>query len=141
MTGIVRNVVDFGAFVDIGLKESALLHRSKLFLQYGQDPMSVLNAGQSIPVTVVSLDKERGRVGVGLQRTYYSNNNRSENNTNQNNNNNNNNDDNIDIPKMKKERYDSHSTSSDSKKRKDNNSEKTDRNTTEANKKSKYEGK
>ncbi len=59
LSGTVRNVVDFGAFVDVGLKHDGLLHRSRL-------PRGVaLQVGDVIEVVVVEVDKERGRVGLG----------------------------------------------------------------------------
>ncbi len=59
LVGTVRNVVDFGAFVDIGVKHDALLHRSQL--PHG----TVLNVGDVIEVEVNSVEAERGRIGVG----------------------------------------------------------------------------
>jgi uncharacterized protein len=59
LSGTVRNVVDFGAFVDIGVKQDGLLHRS-------QTPRgTVLSVGDVIPVTIVSVEAERGRIGLG----------------------------------------------------------------------------
>ena len=57
--GTVRNVVDFGAFVDIGVKQDGLLHRSQLA------PGEILNLGDVIEVEILSVDKERGRISLG----------------------------------------------------------------------------
>lgn len=58
LSGTVRNVVDFGAFVDIGVKNDGLLHKSRL-------PRRVaLQVGDVIEVVVVEVDRERGRVGL-----------------------------------------------------------------------------
>ena len=59
LQGTVRNVVDFGAFVDIGVKQDGLLHRSQI--PHGQQ----LGVGDIIDVEIVTIDKERGRIGLG----------------------------------------------------------------------------
>jgi uncharacterized protein len=59
LAGTVRNVVDFGAFVDIGVKQDGLLHVSRL------PRGTVLHAGDIVQVEIVSIDKERGRIGLG----------------------------------------------------------------------------
>jgi uncharacterized protein len=61
LNGTVRNVVDFGAFVDIGVKQDGLLHRSQL------PRNTTLTVGDVIEVTILSIDKERGRIGLGWQ--------------------------------------------------------------------------
>ena len=58
LDGTVRNVIDFGAFIDIGVKQDGLLHRSQL--PYG----TVLNVGDIIPVEIASVEKERGRIAL-----------------------------------------------------------------------------
>ncbi len=60
LTGTVRNVVDFGAFVDIGVKQDGLLHRSQWIR--GQQPQ----VGQVIEVTILEVQKERNRISLGL---------------------------------------------------------------------------
>ncbi|MBZ0290227.1 MAG: S1 RNA-binding domain-containing protein, partial [Anaerolineae bacterium] len=57
--GTVRNVVDFGAFVDIGVKQDGLLHRSQI--PHGH----ILSVGDVIQVEILSVEKERGRIGLG----------------------------------------------------------------------------
>jgi uncharacterized protein len=59
LSGTVRNVVDFGAFVDIGVKQDGLLHRSQI-------PRGVsLGVGDVIEVEILNVDTERGRIGLG----------------------------------------------------------------------------
>jgi uncharacterized protein len=58
LMGTVRNVVDFGAFIDIGVKQDGLLHRSKML------PGTRYQVGQVIEVRVVNIDPERGRIGL-----------------------------------------------------------------------------
>jgi len=64
LEGTVRNVVKFGAFVDIGLKNDALLHISEISNKYIDDPSKVLAVGQIIKVRIKDVDKDRGRVGL-----------------------------------------------------------------------------
>lgn len=64
LEGTVRNVVKFGAFVDIGLKNDALLHISAISDEFVSDPGKVLSVGQIIKVRIKEIDKERGRVGL-----------------------------------------------------------------------------
>lgn len=62
--GTVRNVVKFGAFIDIGLKNDALLHISEISNKFIDDPSKVLSVGQIIKVRIKDIDKERERVGL-----------------------------------------------------------------------------
>ena len=62
--GTVRNVVKFGAFVDIGLKNDALLHISEISNKFVDDPSKVLSVGQIIKVKIKDIDKERERVAL-----------------------------------------------------------------------------
>lgn len=64
LEGTVRNVVKFGAFVDIGLKNDALLHISDISEKFIDDPSKVLSVGQIIKIKIKEVDKERGRVGL-----------------------------------------------------------------------------
>lgn len=59
LSGTVRNVVDFGAFVDVGVKQDGLLHRSQI--PSGED----LKVGDVLRVRILSVEKERGRIGLG----------------------------------------------------------------------------
>lgn len=65
--GTVNNVVDFGAFVDIGIKTNGLLHISKL-CKRGQHPSEVVAVGDVIDVEIVNVDVKRNRIGLGLKR-------------------------------------------------------------------------
>ena len=64
LEGTVRNVAKFGAFVDIGLKNDALIHISEIAEKFVSDPTKELSVGQIIKVKILSLDKERERVGL-----------------------------------------------------------------------------
>ncbi len=67
VTGKVKNVVDFGAFIDIGIKESALIHVSELSDRFVRDPMEVLKVGDVKEFTIISLDGARKRIGLSLK--------------------------------------------------------------------------
>lgn len=64
LSGTVRNVVDFGAFVDIGLKNDALLHISRMNVRRGTSPSQVLSVGDIIQVSIEEIDLEKKRVGL-----------------------------------------------------------------------------
>ena len=66
LTGTVRNVVDFGAFVDIGVGRDGLLHRSALGRRRFRHPQEVLSAGEIIEVKVTAVDLERERISLAL---------------------------------------------------------------------------
>ncbi|MDI6400430.1 Tex family protein [Balneolaceae bacterium ANBcel3] len=69
LEGTVRNVVDFGAFVDIGVKQDGLLHISQMSdTQKVKNPHDIVSVGDIIQVTVLSVDKERNRIGLGLKK-------------------------------------------------------------------------
>ncbi len=67
LEGTVRNVVDFGAFIDIGVKQDGLLHISKMADRKVEDPHEVVAVGDIITVKIESLDLERGRIGLVLE--------------------------------------------------------------------------
>jgi uncharacterized protein len=67
LRGTVRNVVDFGAFVDIGVKQDGLVHVSKMADRYVRNPLEVVSVGDVVEVTVISVDLERGRIGLSLR--------------------------------------------------------------------------
>ncbi|MGD2206747.1 MAG: helix-hairpin-helix domain-containing protein, partial [Anaerolineae bacterium] len=67
LKGTVRNVVDFGAFVDIGVKRDGLVHVSKMADRYVRNPFEVVSVGDVVDVTVVSVDLERGRIGLSMR--------------------------------------------------------------------------
>ncbi|MDR6227556.1 Tex family protein [Desmospora profundinema] len=66
LKGTVRNVVDFGAFVDIGLKNDGLVHISKMSQRFVQHPMDVVGVGDVVDVWVLSVDTERERVSLSM---------------------------------------------------------------------------
>jgi uncharacterized protein len=67
LKGTVRNVVDFGAFVDIGVKQDGLVHVSKMADHYVRNPLDVVSVGDVVDVTVISVDPERGRIGLSMR--------------------------------------------------------------------------
>ena len=66
LQGTVRNVVDFGAFVDIGVHEDGLVHISKLSKQRVNNPHSIVAVGDIVTVWVVEIDKKRQRIGLTM---------------------------------------------------------------------------
>src|SRR5690348_10246887 len=67
LQGTVRNVVDFGAFVDIGVKQDGLVHISEMADRYVKDPLTVVAVGQVVQVRVLKVDKQRGRVQLSMR--------------------------------------------------------------------------
>ena len=67
LRGTVRNVVDFGAFVDIGVKQDGLVHVSKMADHYVRNPLDVVSVGDVVDVTVISIDLDRGRIGLSMR--------------------------------------------------------------------------
>ena len=68
LPGIVTNVVDFGAFVDVGVHQDGLVHVSQLADRYVEHPSSVVRVGQRVSVSVVEVDVERKRIGLSMRR-------------------------------------------------------------------------
>ncbi len=68
LKGIVRNVVDFGAFVDIGVKQDGLVHVSQMADRYVKNPLEVVSVGDVVEVRVISLDPEQGRIGLSMKK-------------------------------------------------------------------------
>jgi uncharacterized protein len=66
LKGTVRNVVDFGAFVDIGVKQDGLVHVSRMAKKYVRNPHEVVSVGDVVDVKVISVDRERGRIGLSM---------------------------------------------------------------------------
>jgi len=66
LTGTVLNVVDFGVFVDIGLKDSGLVHISQLSNRYIKNPHDVVAVGNTVEVWVLEVDRERRRVSLTM---------------------------------------------------------------------------
>ena len=67
LTGTVRNVIDFGAFVDIGVKHDGLVHISELSDKYIKDPSEVVSVGDVVKVKVIKIDTERQKVGLSMK--------------------------------------------------------------------------
>ena len=68
MTGTVRNVVDFGAFVDIGVKQDGLVHVSQLSNKFIKNPMDVVSVGDEVEVKIIGLDMERGKISLSMKQ-------------------------------------------------------------------------
>ena len=68
LTGTVRNVLDFGAFVDIGLKSDGLVHISELSDKYVKHPLDIVRIGDIVTVRVIKIDRERGKVGLSMKQ-------------------------------------------------------------------------
>ncbi|MFA7499405.1 MAG: Tex family protein [Sulfurimonas sp.] len=67
VSGVVRNIADFGAFVDIGLKNDGMIHISKMSAKRVSHPLEVLSLNQYLPqIEVISIDEEKGKVGLSL---------------------------------------------------------------------------
>lgn len=67
VTGKIKNVVDFGAFVDIGLHETGLIHVSELSDNFVKDPMEVVKVGDVHEFTIIGLDMDRRRISLSLK--------------------------------------------------------------------------
>jgi uncharacterized protein len=68
LKGTVRNVIDFGAFVDIGVKQDGLVHVSRMADRYVRDPFGVVAVGDVVDVTVVDVDIDRGRIALSMRK-------------------------------------------------------------------------
>jgi len=68
LPGIVTNVVDFGAFVDVGVHQDGLVHVSQLADRYVEHPSHVVRVGQRVTVTVLDVDVERKRIGLSMRQ-------------------------------------------------------------------------
>ena len=68
VSGVVRNIADFGAFVDIGLKNDGMIHISQMSQKRITHPLEVLSVNQYLPrVEVISIDMEKNKVGLSLK--------------------------------------------------------------------------
>ena len=67
LTGTVRNVIDFGAFVDIGVKYDGLVHISEMSDSYVKSPSEVVSVGDIVKVKVIKIDQERKKVGLSMK--------------------------------------------------------------------------
>ena len=68
LPGIVTNITAFGAFVDIGIKQNGLIHASQMGVKGMADPSKILKLHQKVKVTVVSVDLDRARIGLRLEK-------------------------------------------------------------------------
>ena len=68
ITGTVRNVIDFGAFVDIGVHQDGLVHISELSDNYVKHPSDAVKVGQVVTVTVIGVDKKKNRISLSMRK-------------------------------------------------------------------------
>ena len=66
LPGIVTNITNFGCFVDVGIKENGLVHVSQLCREFVSDPTTVVSIHQHVQVKVISIDRERKRIGMTM---------------------------------------------------------------------------
>ena len=67
LTGTVRNVIDFGAFVDIGVKHDGLVHISEMADKYVRNPSEIVSVGDIVKVKVIGIDKEKQKVSLSMK--------------------------------------------------------------------------
>ena len=67
LTGTVRNVIDFGAFVDIGVKHDGLVHISQLSEKFVKNPSEIVSVGDIVKVKVLSIDQDRQKVSLTMK--------------------------------------------------------------------------
>ena len=67
LQGTVRNVVDFGAFVDIGVKQDGLVHVSQLSDSYIKDPMSAVSVGDTVKVRILEVDRDKQKIALTMK--------------------------------------------------------------------------
>ena len=67
LKGTVRNIVDFGAFVDIGVHQDGLVHISELSDRYVKHPLDVVKVGDIVNVKVLSIDEKRGKIALSMR--------------------------------------------------------------------------
>ena len=67
LSGTVRNVIDFGAFVDIGVKHDGLVHISEMSDKFIKNPSDIVSVGDVVKVKVIKIDKERQKVGLSMK--------------------------------------------------------------------------
>lgn len=68
LTGTVRNVIDFGAFVDIGVHQDGLVHISQICDRYIKHPSEVLSVGEDVKVVVLSVDEKKNRISLSMKQ-------------------------------------------------------------------------
>ncbi|MBQ8403813.1 MAG: helix-hairpin-helix domain-containing protein, partial [Clostridia bacterium] len=67
LNGVVRNVIDFGAFVDIGVHQDGLVHVSEICKKFIKHPSEVLSVGDHVRVKIKTIDKKKGRIGLTMK--------------------------------------------------------------------------
>lgn len=67
LTGTVRNVIDFGAFVDVGVKHDGLVHISEMSDKYVKNPSEIVSVGDIVKVKVIAIDMERQKVKLSMK--------------------------------------------------------------------------
>lgn len=67
LQGIVRNVTDFGAFVDVGLHNDGLVHKSQMADYFVQNPIDVVKVGQQVEVRVLDVDREKEKLSLSMK--------------------------------------------------------------------------
>jgi len=68
LKGTVRNIVDFGAFVDIGVHQDGLVHVSEITDRYIKHPSDVLKVGQKVKAVIINLDIKKQRIGLSIKQ-------------------------------------------------------------------------
>lgn len=68
LKGTIRNVVDFGAFVDVGIKNDGLVHKSEMSNSFVKDPMSIVTVGDIVDVKVIGIDLNKKRVALSMKK-------------------------------------------------------------------------
>lgn len=69
LPGIITNVTDFGAFVDVGVHQDGLVHVSHLSERFVKDPHQVAKPGQKVSVTVLDVDLKRKRLSLSMKKS------------------------------------------------------------------------
>ena len=67
LSGTVRNVTDFGAFVDVGVKQDGLVHISQLTNRFVKHPLEVVGTGDIVDVKVLDVDEQKGRISLTMK--------------------------------------------------------------------------
>ena len=67
LTGTVRNVIDFGAFVDVGVKHDGLVHISEMADRFIKNPSEVVSVGDIVKVKVIGIDREKQKVSLSMK--------------------------------------------------------------------------
>ena len=68
LRGTVRNVIDFGAFVDIGVHQDGLVHISEICDRFIKHPSEVLSVGQTVNVVVLAVDEKKKRISLSIKQ-------------------------------------------------------------------------